>query len=205
MIYSCIIIVILKPKIKKPNARGNIPNYNKIDKQKSIKGSQKKGGKMKPGVFTQMYIQLVFSPKYRDRLLKKEIRGEVFSYISGIITNRKHKSIIINGMRDHMHILIGVNPNDKISDLAGCIKRDSSSFINSNNWFRGKFHWQDGYGAFSYGRSQLDKIYNYITNQEIHHRRRTFREEYLELLKRFEIEHNEKYLFEFFDSSADTN
>ena len=90
MIYSCIIIVILKPKIKKPNARGNIPNYNKIDKQKSIKGSQKKGGKMKPGVFTQMYIQLVFSPKYRDRLLKKEIRGEVFGYISGIITNRKH-------------------------------------------------------------------------------------------------------------------
>lgn len=154
---------------------------------------------MKPGVFTQLYIHLIFSPKYRDRLLIKEIRSEIFSYISGIITNRKHKSIIINGMPDHIHILIGGNPNDKISDLVGCIKRESSSFINEKNWSQGKFHWQDGYGAFSYGRSQLNDIYNYIANQEIHHKKRTFREEYRALLKKFEIEYDDKYLFDFFD------
>lgn len=154
---------------------------------------------MKPGVFTQLYIQLVFAPKYRDRLLKAEIRPEIFSYISGIITKRKHKSIIINGMLDHIHILFGLNPNDRISDLVGTIKKSSSTFINEKDWFRGKFHWQDGYGAFSYGKSQLDNVYKYIRDQEIHHKKRTFREEYIELLKRFEIEYDEKYLFEFFE------
>ena len=158
---------------------------------------------MKPGVFTQIYIQLVFSPKYRDRLLRKEIKGELFSYISGIIKNRKHKSIIINGVHDHVHILIGANPNDKISDLVACIKRDSSFFINSQKWYRGKFYWQDGYGAFSYGRSQLDRIFKYIQDQEAHHKKRTFREEYLELLEKFEIEFNNNYLFEFFDNFSD--
>lgn len=105
-------------------------------------------------------------------------------------------------MSDHIHILIGLYPNDKISDLVGAIKKSSSTFINKKDWFRGKFHWQDGYGAFSYSRSQLDDVYHYIKNQEIHHRKSTFREEYIELLKRFEIEYieyNEKYLFEFFD------
>lgn len=154
---------------------------------------------MKPGVFTQLYIQLVFAPKYRDRLLKAEIRPKIFSYISGIITKRKHKSIIINGMLDHIHILFGLNPNDRISDLVGTIKKSSSTFINEKDWFRGKFHWQDGYGAFSYGKSQLDNVYKYIRDQEIHHKKRTFREEYIELLKRFEIEYDEKYLFEFFE------
>ena len=154
---------------------------------------------MKPGVFTQLYTQMVFAPKYRERLLKKEIQPEVFSYISGIITNRKHKSIIINGLPDHIHILIGLNPDDKISDLVGTIKKSSSTFINEKDWFRGKFHWQDGYGAFSYGKSQLDDIYNYVKNQEILHKKSTFREEYIALLKRFEIEYNEKYLFNFFE------
>jgi len=154
---------------------------------------------MKPGVFTQLYIQLVFSPKFRERLLVKEIRNELFSYISGIITNRRHKSIIINGVEDHIHILYGANPDDKVSDLVGCIKRESSVFINEKNWFRGKFHWQDGYGAFSYGRSQLDTVYNYIANQENHHKSKTFKEEYLEFLKRYEVQYDEKFLFEFFD------
>lgn len=154
---------------------------------------------MKPGAFTQLYTHLIFAVKYRERLLIKEIRAEVSSYISGIITNRKHKSIIINGMPDHIHLLIGLNPNDNISDFVGCIKRDSSTFINQKNWYMGKFHWQYGYGAFSYGRSQLDTIYKYIANQEIHHKRRTFRQEYTELLKKFEIEYDEKYLFDFFD------
>ena len=154
---------------------------------------------MKPGVFTQLYIQLVFAVKYRDRLLTKEIRGRLFGYIGGIIKNRNHKPIIINGMPDHVHILVGLNPDDKISDLVGCIKKDSSGFINDNRWYYGKFHWQDGYGAFSYGRSQLNAVYNYIKNQEIHHKKRTFGEEYINLLKLFGIEYNEKYLFDFFD------
>ena len=155
---------------------------------------------MKPGVFTQLYIHLIFSPKYRDKLLVKKVRSEIFSYMSGIIKNRKHKSIIINGALDHVHILIGANPNDKISDLVGCIKKESSTFINNKNFFNGKFYWQDGYGAFSYGRSQLNAIYNYIANQEYHHIKRTFQEEYSALLKKFAIEYNKKYLFEFFDN-----
>ncbi len=154
---------------------------------------------MKSGVFTQLYTHLVFAPKYRAGLLKDEIRPEVFSYISGIITNRKHKSIIINGMLDHIHILIGLNPDDKISDLVGTIKRRSSTFINEKSWFEGKFHWQDGYGAFSYGKSQLERIYDYIKNQEEHHEMRSFKEEYIELLKKFDIRFEKQYLFEFFD------
>ncbi|MGE5798084.1 MAG: transposase, partial [Ignavibacteria bacterium] len=104
----------------------------------------------------------------------------------------------VNGMSDHIHILIGENPNDKISDLVGSIKKDSSAFINDNDFLNGNFRWQDGYGAFSYGRSQLDSIYNYIANQELHHKKRTFKEEYQELLKKFSIDYQEKYLFEFF-------
>ena len=154
---------------------------------------------LKPGVFAQLYIHLVFSPKYKERLLFKNIRSEVFSYICGIITKRKHKSIIINGMPDHVHILYGLNPNDSISDLVGCIKRESSSFINSKKWFRGNFHWQDGYGAFSYGRSQLKSIYNYILNQEQHHKKRSFGEEYKEFLQKYEVIYQDKYLFEFFN------
>lgn len=154
---------------------------------------------MKPGAFTQLYVHIVFAVKYRERMLVNEIREELFKYISGIITNRKHKAIIINGVADHIHILIGLNPNDKISDLVACIKRESSSFINEKKFFRGKFHWQEGYGAFSYSRSQLDDVYKYILNQEAHHKRRTFREEYVELLKRFEIKYDEKYLFDFFE------
>ena len=102
-------------------------------------------------------------------------------------------------MPNHIHILIGLNPNDRISDLVGAIKKNSSVFINNKGLLIGKFHWQDGYGAFSYGKSQLDKIYNYIKNQESHHKERTFREEYIELLKRFKIEYDQKYLFDFFE------
>jgi putative transposase len=153
---------------------------------------------MKPGAFTQLYIHLVIAPKYREKLLVKGIRKEVFSYISGILINRGHKSIIINGMADHAHIFYGMNPNDKISDLVGCIKKESTNFINKKNWFRGRFHWQDGYGEFSYSHSQLDTVYKYIANQEQHHKKRTFREEYVELLENSAIEYDGKYLFEFF-------
>ena len=154
---------------------------------------------MKPGVFTQLYVHLVFAVRDRECVLKPEFRSNVFSYISGIISYRKHKSIIINGVSDHIHIFLGLNPNDKISDLVGAIKRSSSLYINKQEWMRGKFYWQDGYGAFSYGKSQIKNVYNYIKTQESHHGKRSFRSEYLELLKNFEIEYDPKYLFDFFD------
>ncbi|MBC8319827.1 MAG: IS200/IS605 family transposase [Bacteroidetes bacterium] len=153
---------------------------------------------MKPGVFTQLYVQLIFAVKYKDRLLKENIRSELFSYMSGIATNLKHKSIIINGVSDHVHVFLGISPSITISDTVWELKRSSSLFINNKNWFGSKFQWQDGYGAFSYSRSHIDNVYNYIKYQEQHHRKTTFREEYIDFLKQFEIEFNNKYLFDFF-------
>ncbi len=154
---------------------------------------------MKPGVFTQLCTHLVFSVKYRESLIHKNFSNELYKYISGIITNQKHKSIIVNGMPDHIHILIGLNPVVSISDTVRDIKRSSSLFINEKNWLSRKFGWQEGYGAFSYGKSQLDDIYRYIKNQEQHHLKRTFKQEYEDLLKKFEIEYDEKFLFDFFE------
>ena len=154
---------------------------------------------MKPGVFTQLHIQLVFAVKHRDRLLNNNIRNEVFSYMSGIVTNLKHKSIIINGVSDHVHVFLGLNPSVSISDTIWELKRSSSLFINNKNWFNSKFNWQDGYGAFSYSKSQVENVYNYILSQEEHHKRRTFKEEYIDFLDKFEIEYDKKYLFDFFE------
>ena len=154
---------------------------------------------MKPGVFTQLHIQLVFAVKHRDRLLRESIREEVFSYMSGIVTNLKHKSIIINGVSDHVHVFLGLNPSVSISDTIWELKRSSSLFINEKKWFNSKFNWQDGYGAFSYSKSQVENVYNYIKTQEEHHKKRTFREEYIDFLDKFKVDYDKKYLFEFFD------
>ncbi len=154
---------------------------------------------MKPGTFTQMYIQLVFAVKNREALLHKNIRNRVFEYMSGIITEMKHKSIIVNGMSNHVHILIGLHPSKSVSETVYTIKRSSSLFINKEKLCRGKFAWQEGYGSFSYGRSQLDAVYNYILNQEKHHQKISFREEYIQFLKKFEVEHDEPFLFDFLD------
>jgi putative transposase len=154
---------------------------------------------MKPGVYTQFYIQLVFSPKHRDRLLVEKIRLRIFEYMSGIVTNLGHKSIIINGVSDHVHLFFGLNPKISISDTVKEIKRSSSIFINEHNLLPGKFEWQEGYAGFSYSRSQVEKVYNYIKNQELHHKKQTFKEEYIAFLTKSEIEFEEQYLFEFFD------
>ena len=154
---------------------------------------------MKPGVFTQIYIQLVFAVKNREALLINEYRKEVFSYMSRIASNIKHKSIIINGMLDHIHIFIGLNPSVSISNTVYELKRSSSVFINNKKWFRGKFSWQEGYGAFSYSKYQIENVYNYILNQEKHHTKTTFREEYIDFLNKFEIDYDKRFLFEFFD------
>ena len=155
---------------------------------------------MKPGTFTQIYVQLVFAVKNRETALRKEIRSNVFEYMSGILTNQKHKSIIINGLSNHVHILIGLNPSISVSDTVHEVKRSSTLFINRERLCSGKFSWQEGYGAFSYSRSQISDIYKYIENQEEHHKLKTFRQEYIQYLKKREMEFNEQFLYEFWEN-----
>jgi putative transposase len=157
---------------------------------------------MKPGTFTQMYVQLVFAVKFKDSVLHKSIRNRVFEYMSGIITQQKHKSIIINGVSDHVHILFGMNPAISVSDTVHDLKRNSSLFINNEKLCFGKFAWQEGYGGFTYSRSQINGIYKYIENQEIHHKKKSFKEEYIEFLKKFEIKYDQRFLFEFFNEEV---
>jgi len=156
---------------------------------------------MKPGTFTQMYVQLVFAVQDRDNILSKNIRPRIFEYISGIIKTFGHKSIIVNGVSDHIHILLGLNPAISISDTVHDIKRGSSIFINQNRLVQGRFSWQAGYGGFTYSRSQIEEVYNYIENQEYHHSKRTFQEEYIDILEKNNVEYDPKFLFDFFDLS----
>ena len=159
---------------------------------------------MKPGTFTQIYIQVIFSPKFKEALLQPFIRPRIFEYMSGIVTNLGHKSIIINGMADHVHLFIGLNPNLSISDTVKEIKRSSALFINEQKIFPGKFQWQNGYGGFSYSQSHIEKLYNYILKQQEHHRKKTFREEYMDFLGKYQIEFQDQYLFDFFESCLTT-
>ena len=154
---------------------------------------------MKPGAFTQIYIQLVFSPLYKESLLVKAIRPRIFEYMSGIISHLGHKSIIVNGMADHVHLFLGLNPKLSVSDTVKEIKRGSSTFINEQRFFPGKFQWQNDYGGFSYSQSHIEKVYQYILNQEKHHHKQTFKEEYLAFLKKYDIEFEDQYLFQFFE------
>jgi REP element-mobilizing transposase RayT len=156
---------------------------------------------MKPGTFTQMYVQLVFAVKNREAVLTNNIRSRVFEYMSGIITNLKHKSIIVNGTSNHVHILFGLNPSVSVSDTVHTIKRSSSLFINSEKLCPGRFSWQEGYGGFTYSRSQLPGVYNYIENQELHHKEKLFYEEYLEILIENEIEFDKRFLFDSWDDN----
>jgi REP element-mobilizing transposase RayT len=151
------------------------------------------------GTYSQIYIQIVFAVKGRQNLLAKEWRQDVFKYISGIIKNKEQKPIIVNGVDDHAHIFVGLKPSMTLSDLVRDVKNNSTNFINENKWITGKFSWQEGYGAFSYSHSQIETVYNYILNQEKHHNKQTFKDEYLDFLTKFEIEHDVKYLFEWIE------
>ena len=155
--------------------------------------------KIMPGTYSQIYTQIVFSVKGRENLIPKIHKEELNKYLSGIITAKGQKSIIVNGMPDHIHVFVGMKPSIAISDLVREIKNNSSNFINGKKWVNGKFAWQEGYGAFSYSLSQIENVYNYILNQEEHHKKTTFREEYISFLTDFKIEYNEKYLFEWID------
>jgi len=149
-----------------------------------------------PGTFSQIYVQYVFAVKGGHNLLLNPWREEVFKYMAGIIKGKSQKPIIVNGVTDHVHVFVGLKPAMSISDLIRDVKNNSSNFINENKFVKGKFEWQEGYGAFSYSHSQLDSVYNYILNQEDHHKKISFRQEYISFLKKFEIEYEEKYLFE---------
>ena len=151
------------------------------------------------GTYSQIYIQAVFAVKGRENLIQKNWRDELHRYISGIITGKQQKSIIVNGVSDHVHCFIGLKPSMAVSDLIRDIKNNSSKFINEREFVKGKFQWQEGYGAFSYAHSQVEQVYNYILNQEAHHQKKTFRQEYLEFLTKYEIEHKPEYLFEWLE------
>ena len=145
--------------------------------------------------YTQIYIHYVFAVQNRIGLIQNCWRDELYKYMTGTITNKGHKLLQIGGMSDHIHALVSMSPKQSPSDLMADVKRSSSLWINDKRLVMGKFSWQEGYGAFSYGKSQIHDIANYIENQEKHHKKRTFMEEYLEFLKLFEIEYDEQYVF----------
>jgi putative transposase len=151
------------------------------------------------GTFSQIYIQIVFAVNGRENLLQKPWRDEIFKYISGIIKSKNQKPIIVNGVANHLHLFVGLKPSMPISDLVRDVKNNTSDFINERKFIRSRFSWQEGYGAFSYSHSHIDQVYHYILNQEEHHRKKTFKEEYLEFLHKFEVQYDEKYLFEWIE------
>jgi putative transposase len=160
---------------------------------------EQKAGLLMADTFSQIYIQTVFAVSGRLSLITQEFKEELHKYITGIVRKKGQKLIAINGMADHLHILIGLRPAMALADLVQDVKSDSSEWINKKKLARGKFGWQEGYGAFSYGHSQLDTIIRYIQNQEKHHKRRSFKNEYLTLLRKFEIEFKEEYVFKFIE------
>jgi REP element-mobilizing transposase RayT len=143
-----------------------------------------------------MYIQIVFAVKRRQNLIQKKWKDELHKYICGIVNGKGQKVYAIGGVEDHIHLLVSIKPNIAISDLVRDIKANSSKWINENEFVSGKFQWQEGFGAFSYAQSQLDNVIAYINNQEQHHQKKTFKGEYLTLLQKFDIEYDEKYLFD---------
>ena len=147
--------------------------------------------------YSQILIHVVFTVKGRANLIDKKWRSDLHKYISGIISSKGQKSIIVNGVGDHIHCFIGLKPSMCLSDLIRDVKNNSSKFINENHLVKGKFQWQEGFGAFSYATSQVENVYNYILNQEEHHKKSTFKKEYIDLLETFEVEYEDDYLFSF--------
>ncbi len=149
--------------------------------------------------YTQLRVQLVFAVNGREKMIPQQHRIQVEKYMTGLIQKRQHKLLAIYLMPDHVHILIGLHPGQSIAKLVEEVKKLSSSFIKSQPWMPFDFDWQRGYGAFSYSKSQTDAVVKYILNQAEHHKKRAFREEYLDMLQKAEIEYDEKYVFDFYE------
>jgi len=145
--------------------------------------------------YTQIYIHVVFAMEGRQSLIAPEHNDELQKYITGIVTAQKQKLIAINNMPDHVHMLIGLKPDAALSDLVRDVKANSTKLINDKHWVMGRFGWQEGFGAFSYARSQLDTVIHYIQNQQKHHAEKSFRDEYVELLEKFGVEYDQRYIF----------
>ena len=145
--------------------------------------------------YTQIYLHVVFAVEGRQCLIAPEHNDELQKYITGIVTAQRHKLIAINNMPDHLHLLVGLRPDAALSDLVRDAKAGSSKFINEKRWVMGRFSWQEGFGAFSHARSQLGAVIRYIQNQQKHHAKKSFRNEYLELLEKFGVEYDQKYIF----------
>jgi REP element-mobilizing transposase RayT len=145
--------------------------------------------------YTQIYLHVVFAVEGRQNLIAPEHNDELQKYITGIVTAQRHKLIAINNMPDHLHLLVGLRPDTALSDLLRDVKAGSSKFINEKRWVMGRFSWQEGFGAFSHARSQLGAVIRYIQNQQKHHAKKSFRDEYLELLEKFGVEYDQKYIF----------
>ena len=149
--------------------------------------------------YTQLNVHGVFSVLNRENFLLDKFRPELFKYISGILKNSKQFPLAVNGYRDHVHIFFELHPTTSVSEIMQSVKANSSKWINENKFLSGKFRWQSGYGAFAYSRSQRDNVISYIVNQEQHHAKQSFKDEYLDLLRKFEIDYNDTYLFDFYD------
>ncbi len=148
--------------------------------------------------YSQIYIQVVFAVKGRQSLINNNWEEHLYRYMTGIVQAKEQKMLAINGVADHIHFLIGMKPSCCLSDLVRELKKSSNEFIKSEGYCN-QFRWQDGFGAFSYSHSQLTKVINYIMDQKEHHRKKSFKQEYLQLLAKFEIEFQDKYLFEWLE------
>lgn len=148
-----------------------------------------------PNTFTQLHIHCVFAVKYRAATIHPSFQEPLHQYITGIVQNNGHKLLAINSVADHLHLFFGLNPSQSISEIMRQVKGDSSEFINKEKFTKRKFHWQEGYGAFSNSRSQVDQVVYYIMHQQEHHRKRSFREEYLSMLRDYEVDHDVRYIF----------
>ena len=146
--------------------------------------------------YTQIYIQIVFAVKGREAIISPNWEEELYKYITGIVQNKNQKMLAINGTSDHIHFLIGFKPDCCLSDLVREVKKASNCYIKESEFCRYAFHWQEGFGAFSYSRTQIDDVIKYISNQKQHHQKQSFKNEYLDFLRRFDIKYNEEYLFE---------
>ena len=149
--------------------------------------------------YSQLNVHGVFSVQGRANLLTDDFREELFKYIYGILKNTKQFPLAVNGYKDHVHVFFELHPTSSVSEIMQLVKTNSSKWINEKKILSGKFNWQSGYGAFSYSRSQRDDVINYIKNQERHHLKRTFKDEYMDLLQKFEIDYEDAYIFEFYD------
>ncbi|WP_163322642.1 IS200/IS605 family transposase [Draconibacterium mangrovi] len=145
--------------------------------------------------YTQIHVQAVFSVQNRLCVIRPQWETDLYRYITGIIQNNGHKLLAINGMSDHLHIFFGLRPNQSLSSLVQDVKANSSKWINQNNFVSGRFSWQEGFGAFSYSRSQISQVVDYIENQKEHHKTKSFTEEYIKFLEDFDIPFDERYIF----------